>query len=453
MKNIHFVGIGGIGMSGLAFLLKDQGVKVRGSDSKSGCNVDNLRAEGVEVIIGHKASNIDTDTDLVAYSSAIRMDNPEIVEAKKQGIKIIKRGTLLGCICQDKKTIAVSGSHGKTTTTSFLAYLLTALGYDPALFIGGLPLNHSRNARWGKDYFVIETDESDGSFLNHHPWVSIITNVDNEHIEHYKSWDNLKQSFLKFARQTTGKVFGCGDDQTVREILDQVEGIKYGFGPDNDIRCENVSFDGTGSSFDLLVGNKRIPSIKTPLFGEHNVLNTLAVLAVSSYLGDDLESIAKVMKDFKGTKRRFQVQQTLGGITFVDDYAHHPTEIKAVLKASCKLKPERMIVVFQPHRFSRVKALYDEFCHCFCKVDRLIVTDIYGASEDSNRGVEVKEFCSDIAKNTCADVQYIPKEFLAKEVPLLLKSGDLCLSLGAGDINSLIAEVAREVKEKIYGSK
>ncbi|NQT28841.1 MAG: UDP-N-acetylmuramate--L-alanine ligase, partial [Candidatus Omnitrophica bacterium] len=219
VKNIYLVGIGGIGMSGLAFLLKERGFHVKGSDAKESTNVKMLRSQGIEVFIGHKEDQVTSDTDILGYSSAIGEENPEIIQAKKTGVTIFQRAKLLAALCQGKKTIAISGSHGKTTTTSLLGHLLTALDYKPAVFIGGLPLNYSRGAWWGDDYFVIEADESDGSFLEFNPWVSIITNIDSEHLDYYRSIENLKKSFLEFAQNTKDKVIGWGDQPYVAELI------------------------------------------------------------------------------------------------------------------------------------------------------------------------------------------------------------------------------------------
>jgi UDP-N-acetylmuramate--alanine ligase len=446
VKNIYLVGIGGIGMTGLALLLKDKGFCVRGSDIQDSYNLRMLRESGVEVFVGHKKENIKEDVDLVCYSSAIRKDNPEILEAEKKRINTVQRGKLLGLLTNDKKTIAVSGSHGKTTTSSFIGYLLTSLGYRPTVFVGGIPLNYQRNAWWGGEYCVIETDESDGSFLYYNPWVSVITNVDYEHLDYYSSIDNLRESFLKFACQTKELVIGCGDENLVREILSKVNGLSYGFEEQNRVQGKNFSFEGGCTFFDLFIDHKFISRVKISLLGKHNVLNTLAVLSLFFYMEEDLNKVIEILKDFKGTKRRFQVKDTFRGITFVDDYAHHPSEIKAVIGAAHLLNPKRILVVWQPHRFSRVKLLYEQFIECFSSVDKLVVTDIYAASEQNISGINSEELCKEIKERHSFDAEYVPKTKLFESMPLYLEEGDLVLALGAGDINSVMEQVINELK-------
>lgn len=444
IKNIYLIGIGGIGMSGLAILLKDKGYSVKGSDIVESYVTKMLEKEGVEVFIGHRKENIAEDTHLVCYSSAIKEDNPEMVEAKKRGINILQRGKLLGLISWDKKTIAVSGSHGKTTTTSLMGYMLTSLGFGPTVFVGGLPLNYTRNAWWGEEYFVIEADESDGSFLYYNPWVSVITNIDHEHLDYYKNIDNLKESFLQFAYQAKGAVIGCGDNLLVMDILKKVNGISYGFGKENIIRADNFYFDGEFSCFDFLSEQKFISQIKIPLLGKHNALNTIAVLSFLKYMGQDLSKAIEMFKYFKGTKRRFQIKKKIGGITFVDDYAHHPTEIEAVLKAARYLNPKRVFVIFQPHRPSRVEYLYKQFAQSFSYADELVVTDIYSAQEKQILGVDAKTLSEEIGRIFKGRITHIPKERLVAEIPNYIKEGDLVLGLGAGDINTIMEQIVNE---------
>lgn len=447
VKSIYLVGIGGVGMSGLAFLLKEKGFNIQGSDLCEGSYVQCLREEGVKVVIGHKKENLPQGVNLIVYSSAVKENNPEILEAKRRNITVLKRGELLGLLSWDRKTIAVAGSHGKTTTSALIGYVLTCLGYEPAVFVGGVPLNYSRTAWWGKEHFVIETDESDGSFLCYNPWVSIITNIDSEHLDYYKNIDNLKESFRKFAYQTKDKVFGCGDDPFVREILAHVRGWSFGWTEGSKIRGGNFTFDGKMSCFDVFSDEKLITAIKIPLLGKVNALNVLAAIAFFRYMDVDLAKVSKVLETFKGTKRRFQIKDIVRGVTFVDDYAHHPTEIKAVLRSAQYLSPRRVVVVFQPHRFSRVKLLYKEFLHCFSLVDELIVTDIYSASETGGEEIDIKTFTEEIKRNFSGKVSYVPCQKLKEEVPLSLREGDLCLGIGAGDINILMDEVFNEFRD------
>ncbi|MCM8786733.1 MAG: UDP-N-acetylmuramate--L-alanine ligase [Candidatus Omnitrophica bacterium] len=452
IKNIYLIGIGGIGMSGLAILLKDKGFNVSGSDIKESYIIDMLIKEGIKVYIGHNPKNLTADIDLVVYSSAIKEDNPEFIEAKKIGVDIIRRGELLGLLCADKKTIAVSGSHGKTTTTALLGYLLSCMNYKPTVFIGGVPLNYSKNAWWGGEYFVIETDESDGTFLNYKPLFSIITNIDREHLDYYKNYQNLCENFSKFANQTRQKVIGCGDDPSVRKIILQVNGISYGFGDNNYLRAANFYYKDNFSYFDFIVGGEFIKTIKMPLLGEHNALNTLAVLGFFLHIGEDIGKVVEFLKDFKGTKRRFQIK-VIDTVTFIDDYAHHPTEIYSVLRALRYLKPKRILAIFQPHRYSRVAALYKEFASAFIGVDELIVTDIYSASEKNIYGISVEFLIEEIKKDFKGKIYYIPKEKLPFLLPFHIKEGDFVIGLGAGDINVLLENIIYEFKRSRVKTK
>lgn len=434
-------------MSGLALLLKDRGFLVKGSDVRDNSNIKMLRDEGIEVFIGHNKKHLSSDTDILGYSSAIPDDNPEIIQAKSRGIGILGRGQFLAKLCEGKKTIAVSGSHGKTTTTSLLGFLLTRLNHKPAVFVGGLPLNYSRGAWWGDEYFVIETDESDGSFLCYEPWYSVITNIDKEHLEHYKSFEKLQESFLQFARQTKEKVIGWGDQPFLSMIIASVGGISYGWGEDNKVRGANFRYQDGYSCFDLYIEGKFIAQVKTPLKGEHNCLNTLAAFAFFNHIGEDLEKVNNLLLDFKGTSRRFELKEKINKVAFIDDYAHHPTEIKAVLAATRLLKPKRIFAVLQLHRFSRVKALFDEFCGCLSDADKIVLTDIYSAHEDYIEGVGPEKIVEQINKVSSGRAEYIPRDSLREKLPACFEEGDIVLGLGAGDINKLMEKVRDEFKK------
>jgi len=367
------------------------------------------------------------------------------MEAKNKGIKILKRGELLAKLCQGKKTIAVAGSHGKTTTTSLLGYLLVSLGYKPTVFLGGLPLNYSRGAWLGGDYFVIETDESDGSFLYCNPWVSAITNIDHEHLDFYGNMESLRRSFLKFACQTKDRVFGWGDSPCLSKIISQVDGWTFGWGKQNLIRGDNLRFDGVFSYFDLYIKGEFVTVVRSPLLGKHNCLNVLAAFAFFYYLGEDLEKVNRELKNFKGTERRFQIREKFGGVTFVDDYAHHPVEIEAVLSAARFLNPKRIFVIFQPHRFSRVKLLQSKFSQCFFEADEVVISDVYSAGEKQIEGISGEQLCRGVEGH--GKMRYLPREMLSREIPFCLESGDLVLALGAGDINILMEKVIDEFKK------
>ena len=443
VKNIYLVGIGGIGMSGLALLLKDRGFQVRGSDSKDSATVEMIRAQGIEVFIGHRESQVGGDIDILGYSSAVTGENPEIIQAKKRGINIFKRAELLAELCRGRKTIVISGSHGKTTTTSLLGYLLTSLGYKPGVFVGGLPLNYSRGAWWGDDYFVIEADESDGSHLCFDPWVSIITNIDCEHLDYYGNLKRIEESFLKFAKETRSKVIAFGDDSRLAEIFSNLGGITFGWGRQNTLGGMNFKFDGEFSCFDLYIKRDFITSVKSPLIGRHNCLNVLAAFAFFYYLGEDLKKVKQALLNFKGTRRRFEIKGKIKGVVFIDDYAHHPTEIKAVLDSGRLLNPKRLFVIFQPHRFSRINSLRLEFVQCFSGADHLVITDIYAASEENVFGVSAEKLVEEVNKNSTFEAEYIPKNKLVDGISSALKEGDLVLALGAGDINIIMEDIRK----------
>jgi UDP-N-acetylmuramate--alanine ligase len=447
VKNIYFVGIGGIGMSGLALLLHEQGYTVLGSDVRQSTNTVFLEKKGIKVFIGHNSNHIDDDIDLLTYSSAIAMDNPEILTATKRGVNIVKRGQLLAWLSQDKRTIAIAGSHGKTTSSSLLSYLLRALGRSPTVFVGGVPLNYTCGACWGDEYFVIETDESDGSFLHFTPSVSLVTNIDREHLDYYGSYEKLRTSFVSFIDKTKDKVFALGDDDFLKEVIKDVDGVSFGWGQHNLIQGKNFRSDGFNSSFDMYKNNKFRISVKVPLVGEHNCLNTLGVMAVLDYLGEDLDVVNKLIIEFKGTKRRFQKRAECFGVVFIDDYAHHPTEIKAAISAARLLNPRRLFVIAQPHRFSRLRMLKNEFSSCWTQADVLILTDVYGASENAIEGISSQQLFQEAKSHFSGTIEYIPKENLINLLPSYFVQGDLVLALGAGDINTIIGKVIDEFKK------
>ncbi len=447
IKKVHFVGIGGIGMSGLAFLFKDKGIEVTGSDIKETETVRKLRQKGIKVNIPHSGKVV-RGTDIVCYSSAIKEDNPELKEAESLNVPLIKRGVLLGRILKGKKVISVAGSHGKTTTTSFLSFALQKLGRNISSLVGGIPKYAETSSWWGKDMFVVETDESDASFLEVDSLYSVVTNIDKEHLGFYKSMDNLRNAFALFIENTGQLVVGCGDDKNVREIFKGSRGefLTYGLQPDNDLQARKVKFDSKGSKFDIFFKDEFVINVEIPLLGNHNVLNSLAVFALCYCLGYSFEKISSVVKDFPGTSRRLEFKGQVGTVEFFDDYAHHPKEIESVLASLSAVKKDRLVSIFQPHRYSRVKNLLKEFSLCFDKTDLLIVTDIYSAGEDKIEGIDAQVLVDRIKKNTGAQVQYVPKEELFQRVPLLFEEGDFVLSLGAGDINIIQEELLRKYR-------
>lgn len=359
LKKIHFIGIGGIGMSGLAYLFLEKGFSVSGSDIKENEIIRSLEKKGAKINIPHSADVIDSQ-NLVCFSSAIQANNSELKKARFLKIPAVKRGALLGEVLKDNEIIAVSGSHGKTTTTSFIAFVMSKLGKDISSLVGGIPRYAETSSWWGKDSFVVETDESDGSFLEVKPTYSIITNIDKEHLSFYGTFDNLKKAFFDFAESTSHTAIGCGDQEEVLSILKNIKNhsVSYGLGDNNDYRAKNIKFDSFQSSFDLFYKDKFIGSIEIPLLGKHNVQNSLAVLALCLELNFDIAEIKKAMRDFPGTRRRLEPKGRISEVEFVDDYAHHPREIKAVLAALAAVDKKRFVVIFQPHRFSRIKNLF-----------------------------------------------------------------------------------------------
>ena len=452
VKTIHLVGIGGVGMSGLALLLKDRGFSVSGSDCQEGYQIKKLKDEGISVFIGHHKNHVPSNTHMLGYSSAVPEDNPEIQEAKRRGIQIIRRGELLAELCRGSKTIAIAGSHGKTTTTALIGYLLTSLEFKPTVFLGGSPLNYRRDAWWGGAHCVIETDESDGTFLCYDPWISVITNIDCEHLDYYRTMEEINRSFLTFASKTKGKAFGWGDQDSVARIIDEVSGVKFGWGSSNQIQGRNFRFNQGQNYFDLFIKGDFITPVKTSLLGEHNCRNSLAALAVCAFLGEDLKKAAKIIEGFCGTKRRFQVKAEVAGVTFVDDYAHHPTEIKAVIKAARLLNPKRIFVILQPHRYSRVNLLFSEFSSCFAQADKVVITDIYSAHEPRIEGINAESLSLAVKKHSSVDAEYVAVEKLSQIIPEKLEEGDLVLALGAGDINSRMDKVIYEFKKNRAGN-
>ncbi len=448
IRRIHLVGIGGVGMTALALLLKDRGFTVSGSDIKESRNTKMLKEKSFPVYIGHRRENIQ-DAQLLCYSSAVKEDNIEILEAIKRGIEVVKRAELLSWISWNDKNIVISGSHGKTTTSALTAFVLTSLGYNPNVFVGGVALDFGKSAWSGKDLFVIEADESDGSFLCYNSWISVVTNIDYEHLDYYKNFDNLLDSFHEFIINAKSLAIGCGDDSNVVSLMRKVPSCLYGLRKHNDVRGKNIRLFRDLTVFDFYFKDRKFSEIELSLVGEHNVLNALAALAICGHLGVDIDKIIPLLKKFKGTYRRFQLKANIGGVIFVDDYAHHPKEIEVTLKAAKQFFKRRLVVVFQPHRYSRIKLLYKKFAQCFYSCDYLVVTDIYAAGEpyqDNISGV----FLANEIRNSFKNTVYIPKEELSKKVPLLLQEGDAVIGLGAGDINIVMESIVREflLKEK-----
>ena len=446
---IHFVGIGGIGMSGLALIMKGLGFKVQGSDISSNKNIERLKKNKIKVYIGHNKKNIQKSTILV-ISSAIKQSNSEIIKAKEKQLPIYKRGDMLAHVVSLlKRNIVVSGSHGKTTTTSLVSGIFSKAKLDPTIINGGVLNSFNNSAKLGKsDWCIIESDESDGSFVNMSPTYSIITNIDQEHMDYYKNMNNLKQLFIKFIEKTPsfGKSFICLDDKNNKEIVKKLK-IKnyYTYGTDNNSQfcIKNISQSKEFSKFNInikLPGKKNfiINNIKIPLLGLHNIRNATAAAAVASTIGISKKIIKEALKEFKGVQRRFNKIFVFREATFFDDYAHHPTEIKELLKGVRHVyKKEDIVCVFQPHRISRLKDLKKEFSSSFKNANSVILCPIYSAGEKLKLGFNYLNFAKTIIKNSKVNVFLIKNENqLARYVKQNIWGKKIVIGMGAGSISA-----------------
>jgi len=432
---IHIVGIGGIGMSGIALILKGRGYEVQGSDLKESSMVKKLREKGIKVFIGHRPENL-KGAEVVIHSSAVKEDNPEIVEAKRLGIPVIPRSDTLADIMKIKESVAVAGTHGKTTTSSMISSVFFKSGLKPTILVGGsLSFLGGYNAVQGEgEWIVAEADESDGTFLKLNPTLSVITNVDADHLDYYGSLENIKEAFLEFANRTSfyGKVFVCGECSNLREIYPKIYKRKASFGlsPEWDFWAEGITPIGLGTIFEVYYRGKRLGRVKLNVPGRHNVLNALGAIAVSLEVGIPFGQIAEKLEEFRNAKRRMELKGTYGGITFIDDYGHHPTEIEASYRAIKEAFPERrLVVLFQPHRFTRTRALWSEFVRVLKEVENLFICDVYPAGEEPIEGITSERLAKECGALYCGSLKEAV-EVLRGE----LRPGDVLLTLGAGDV-------------------
>lgn len=449
-KNVHFIGIGGIGMSGLAEVFHCYGYSVKGSDTRETKVTNRLKAMGIDVLEGHSAENI-RGSDMVVYSSCISEDNPEIVAARKNNIPILRRMEALNMLVGDKDIIAISGAHGKTTTTSLTALLLIEAGLDPTVFIGADVSFLNGNARYGQGKLVVtEADESDGSFLLLNPLYSVTTNMDKEHMDYYLTMDNVVNSYKRFIKNTKdeGCAFVCIEDGNLRRISgDSGKRILYyGLSEDADIRPDNIKLLGlNGSKFDVIFKNKKLGRVKLSIIGMHNIINSLASIGIAMDLGVDFSLIKKAISNFKGADRRFNVTHLDSDILIIDDYAHHPTEIIATLKAM-ERSHRRIVAVFQPHRYSRTQYLKEQFGRCFNLVNHLIITDIYSADEEPIEGVSGRDISESAKKYGHKNVHFLAKDDIIGHLLKVVKPKDAVFILGAGDIGELPAKIIKALK-------
>jgi UDP-N-acetylmuramate--alanine ligase len=450
-RRIHFIGVGGIGMSGIAELLVNLGYEVSGSDMQRTEITDRLASLGAHIVQGHDARNV-SDVEVVVYSSAVRSNNPEIMAARQGGLAIVPRAEILAELMNLRQGIAVAGAHGKTTTTSMIALVLDMAGLDPTAVIGGRVSSFGSNAKLGRGkYLVAEADESDRSFLKLSPRFVVITNIDREHLEAYQGFDDLKAAFVQFANAVpaNGAVILCADDAHLRSIRPDVKRhlVTYGFDETADVVASDVQLKGFGSVCTVRgrkPGGRMVDlgQLQLAVPGRHNVLNALAAVAMSRELGIAWSDIARGLSGFVGAERRFQRRGEAGGVVVVEDYGHHPTEIAAVVAAARPATTGRLILAFQPHRFTRTQFLMSEFSHAFVGAEVVVLTDIYPAGEEPIAGVTLDALADVVRREFKGDLRIartlgdVPRELAAVAQP-----GDLVVLLGAGSIGSIAGDV------------
>ncbi len=453
---IHFVGIGGIGMSGIAEVMHNLGYGVQGSDLAEGPSVERLRARGIKVAIGHDASNLG-DAAVVVTSTAVKRDNPEVAAALDGRIPVVRRAEMLAELMRLKRTVAVAGTHGKTTTTSMVAALLDAGGVDPTVINGGIIESYGSNARLGdSDWMVVEADESDGSFLRLDGTFAVVTNIDPEHLDHYGSFDAVKQAFLEFIENVPfyGAAVLCIDHDEVQRVIARVRDrrvITYGFSAQADWRAENVRPHNGGNLFDAIFRDRDgvehpIADIALPMPGRHNVQNALAAIAVAHELGCTADTIRSGFAQFGGVRRRFSRVGEVAGTTIIDDYAHHPVEIRAVLSAARESSTGRVIAVVQPHRFTRLRDLLEDFQSCFNDADMVFAAPVYTAGEAPIDGIDSDALVAGLRdRGHRSAVTVTGADDLAARLAPIIAPGDLVVCLGAGDITRWAAGLATAI--------
>jgi UDP-N-acetylmuramate--alanine ligase len=440
VRHVHFVGIGGVGMSGLAEILRSLEFDVSGSDMKESSTTRRLQTLGVRIDLGHRYENI-SGVDVVVYSSAIRADNPEITEARALGIPVITRAEMLSELMRVKYGVAIAGSHGKTTTTSLVATVLRAAGLDPTVVVGG-----KMAALGAGDLFVAEADESDGSFLRLTPTIAVVTNIDPEHLDHYGSHEKIKDAFVEFAARVPfyGLAVLCLDHPHVQDILPRVQRrhVTYGVSPQSDYAARGIQFRGLETSFNAYRRGEPLGGFTVRMPGAHNVLNCLATIAVADELEVPLDVTKQALSTFGGVARRFTVIGQSGGVTLVDDYGHHPAEVRATIDAAQRAFPgegHRIVVAFQPHRYTRTRDLFDDFTRAFNQADVLLVTDIYAAGEAPIPVTSAERLVQAIREHGHHDASYVGDKLdLPEALERIVRPGDVVIALGAGDVNAAV---------------
>lgn len=452
IQHIHFVGIGGSGMCGIAEVMHNQGYQVSGSDIKEGPVTERLREIGIEVHIGHDSKNI-SNTDVVVVSSAIDRQNPEIQAALKARLPVVRRADMLGELMRYRHSIAVAGAHGKTTTTSLLTTMLDEAGLDPTYVIGGKLNASGKNASLGQSrYLVAEADESDASFLSLHPMAAIVTNIDQDHMETYEnSFDKLKAAYIQFLQNMPfyGLAVVCGDDDDLYAMIDDISRpvLTFGLKSHNDVQAIDVVAEGTKTHFTVLRKDREPLALTLNIPGVHNVYNALAAITMATDEGVDDDAIKRALHKFAGVGRRFEQQARValgdGDVLLVDDYGHHPKEVEATIKAARQSYPDRRIVMmFQPHRYSRTRDCYDDFVAVLSSVDELLLLDVYPAGESPITGADTKSLARSIRLRGEVEPTLVDKDELAPVMRRLLRAGDLLITQGAGNVGQIALDLA-----------
>ncbi len=447
---LYFIGIGGYGMSGIAQILHQLGYKVKGSDIKNSETTKRLSSLGIPIYIGHKPENIG-DSTVVIVSSAVHDDNPELIEARRRNLTVLKRGEMLAYLMSKKRSIGVAGAHGKTTLTSMLGLVLDVGGLSPTVIVGGEATDIGGTARLGKgELLVAETDESDGSFLYLSPNIEVITNVDNDHLDYYKDIENIKRAFIKFTDQAKELVFVCGDDSFLRDASLKREKITYGLDSHNIYSAKNITLTESGSILEVTKEGKSIGIIELSIPGLHNVKNALGAIAVADWLRVSFDSIYRALKIFRGVNRRLQICDNIGSSKIIEDYAHHPTEIKASLEAVRLLaNGKKVILVFQPHRYTRTYYLYREIANSVSIADYILLLDIYPASEPQIEGVDSGLILNELLPLNKNSKWIKDREPLEEELEKIGIDNSIIVFMGAGDIDCIRRRVVSKLREKL----
>jgi UDP-N-acetylmuramate--alanine ligase len=455
IRKIHFVGIGGAGMSAIAKILLEMKYVVSGSDLKKSDTAYKLEQLGAKVFTGHNSENVAADVDAIVISTAIPENNPEVQEAKKRGIKIFHRADIVAALMNTRQGIAVAGAHGKTTTTSMISVMLEKAEFHPTVIIGGEVESFGGNAKLGQgQYLVAEADESDGSFLKLSPYIAVVTNIENDHMDFYGTMDNILRTFKEFLHKLhkeNGMAVLCFDNAYIRDMSMHLDRkyISYALDHEADYMAKNIRTQGAVIIYDAYYHEERLGVIKLNVPGRHNVANSLAAVAVGMQIGVNFEQIAAGLAAFYGAKRRFQTKGRVNGVWVVDDYAHHPTEIATTLIAARQTEPKRLICVFQPHRYTRTKLLQREFGTAFVSADILILTDIYAAGEQPIPGISGEIIKNEVEQQTHKQVTYIPdKNKIARYLAEFVEPGDLVMTMGAGNIYLTGEELVEKMVQK-----